>query len=110
MLVTFKNKLLTLKMFLLTFVDHGRYVRRTRNHKFFTCISLMPITSFQFSKKINFPNKTQSAILKMFFYFEQKIAVEFHQAILLVYIFQINAVRAEIAKTGHKALRIQASL
>ena len=46
----------------------------------------------------------------MFFYFEQKIAVEFHQAILLVYIFQINAVRAEISKTGHKALRIQASL
>ena len=41
--------------------------------------SLMPITSFQFLK-INCPNKIQSAILKMFFfYFEQKVAVEIYQ-------------------------------
>ena len=43
----------------------------------------------------------------MFFHFEQKIAMEFHQAILPVYIFQINTVRAEIFKTAHKAFNIQ---
>ena len=36
--------------------------------------------------------------------------MEFHKAILLVYIFQINTVRAEISKMAHKALNIQTSL